>query len=116
MKMKNKIMHALDFELLKAHAIKKPKEFLYSHPEYRLSIWELLKLKYFIFLRSHGYSVAAITKHKEFYGLDFFVNKHVLIPRPDTELMVAEAIHEISNFKFPMSNQIQNPKSKILLI
>src|SRR3989344_796852 len=95
MKMKNKIMHALDFELLKAHAIKKPKEFLYSHPEYRLSIWELLKLKYFIFLRQRGYCVAAITKHKEFYGLDFFVNKHMLIPRPDTELMVTEAIEEI---------------------
>jgi release factor glutamine methyltransferase len=88
-------MDVLDFELLKAHAIKKPKEFLYSHPEYRLSVWELLKLKYFIFLRKYGYSIAAITKHKEFYGLDFFVNKYVLIPRPDTELMVTEAIEEI---------------------
>ncbi|TSC83995.1 MAG: release factor glutamine methyltransferase [Parcubacteria group bacterium Gr01-1014_13] len=94
MKMKNN-MDLIDFDLLKAHAIKKPKEFLYSHPEYRLSIWEWLKLKYFIFLRNHGYSVAAITKHKEFYGLDFFVNKHVLIPRPDTELMVTEVIEEI---------------------
>lgn len=81
----------MDLDLLKAHAINKPKEFLYSHPEYRLSIWEKLKLKYFLFLRQKGYSVAAITKHKEFYGLDFFVNKHVLIPRPDTELMVVEA-------------------------
>lgn len=88
-------MDVIDLDLLKAHAINKPKEFLYSHPEYSLSIWEQLKLKYFIFLRKRGYSVAAITKHKEFYGLDFFVNKHVLIPRPDTELMVTEAIEEI---------------------
>jgi release factor glutamine methyltransferase len=94
MKMKNN-MDVLDLELLKAHAINKPKEFLYSHPEYHLSIWENLKLKYFVFLRERGYSVAAITKHKEFYGLDFFVNKHVLIPRPDTELMVTEVISEI---------------------
>ncbi len=85
----------LDFDLLKAHAIKKPKEFLYSHPQYRLSVWEKLKLKYFVFLRQRGYSVATITKHKEFYGLDFFVNKNVLIPRPDTELMASEAIAEI---------------------
>mgnify|MGYP001599721155 FL=1 len=85
----------LDFDLLKARAIKKPKEFLYSHPEYRLSIWQQLRLKYFVFLRKKGYSVAAITKHKEFYGLDFFVNKNVLIPRPDTELMVTKAIEEI---------------------
>ena len=86
---------ALDFDLLKAHAIKKPKEFLYSHPEYKLSFLESIYLKYFIFLHKRGYSVAAITKHKEFYGLDFFVNKHTLIPRPDTELMAAEAIEEI---------------------
>ena len=85
-------MYALDFDLLKAHAIKKPKEFLYSHPEYKLSFLESIYLKYFIFLYKKGYSVAAIVGHNEFYGLDFFVNKHVLIPRPDTELMVTEAI------------------------
>ncbi len=82
-------------DLLRAHAIKKPKEFLYSHPEYKLSFLESIYLKYFIFLYKKGYSVAAIVGHKEFYGLDFFVNKYVLIPRPDTELMVAEAIEEI---------------------
>jgi release factor glutamine methyltransferase len=87
----------MDYDLLLAHAIKKPKEFVYSYPEYRLSIWQKLRLKYFLFLYKKGYSVAAITKHKEFYGLDFFVNKHVLIPRPDTELLVAEAIEEIKN-------------------
>jgi len=85
----------LDFDLLKAHAINKPKEFLYSHPEYKLSFLESIRLRYFIFLYKKGYSVAAIVGHKEFYGLDFFVNKHVLIPRPDTELMVIEAIEEI---------------------
>lgn len=84
-------------DLLRAHAIKKPKEFLYSHPEYKLSFLESIYLKYFLFLYKKGYSVAAITKYKEFYGLDFYVNKHVLIPRPDTELMVAEAIAEIKN-------------------
>lgn len=92
--------HALasfDLDLLLAAAIKKPKEFLYSHPEYRLSLWERLRLKYFLFLQKNGYSVAAIAKHKEFYGLDFLVNKNVLIPRPETELMVEEAIKEIKD-------------------
>ena len=99
MRTKNKTM---DFDLLKAHAINQPKEFLYSHPEYRLTIWEFLRLKYFVFLRKYGYSVATIVGHKEFYGLDFFVNKHVLIPRPDTEMMVAEVLNlksEILNHK-----------------
>lgn len=93
---------ALDFDLLKVHAINKPKEFLYSHPEYKLSFLESIYLKYFIFLYKKGYSVAAIIGHKEFYGLDFFVNKHTLIPRPDTELMVAETIEEIKNNNQPI--------------
>ncbi|MEK7681119.1 MAG: peptide chain release factor N(5)-glutamine methyltransferase [Patescibacteria group bacterium] len=86
---------ALDFELLLSAAIKKPKEFLFTHPEYKLSFLETLRLKYFVFLYKRGYSVAAITSHKEFYGLDFFVNKNVLIPRPETELMVESALEEI---------------------
>jgi release factor glutamine methyltransferase len=81
----------LNFDLLLAFSIGKPKEFLYSHPEYPISIIQYLRFRWFIHLYRKGYSIAAIVGHKEFYGLDFFVNKHVLIPRPDTELMVAEA-------------------------
>ncbi|MBI2037983.1 MAG: peptide chain release factor N(5)-glutamine methyltransferase [Candidatus Magasanikbacteria bacterium] len=87
----------LDFDLLLADTIKKPKEFLYSHPEYKLSLVEHIRLRYAIFLYKKGYSVAAIIGHKEFYNLDFFVNKHVLVPRPDTELMVDEAIKVLSH-------------------
>lgn len=104
------IMDIIDFDLLKAYAIKKPKEFLYSHPEYSLSIWEKLKLKYFVFLRNLGYSIAAIVGHKEFYGLDFYINKHVLIPRPDTELMVTEVIESINNLEY----RIQNTKITLI--
>ena len=84
-------MPQLDFDILLAFSIGKPREFLYSHPEHPVSIIQYLRFRWFIHRYKKGYSVAAITKHKEFYGLDFFVNKHTLIPRPDTELMVAEA-------------------------
>jgi release factor glutamine methyltransferase len=52
--------------------------------------------------RAKGEPVAYITHHKEFYGLDFYINKNVLIPRPETESLVEEAIRniEVRNSKF----------------
>ena len=42
--------------------------------------------------RKHGEPVAYLVGHKEFYGLDFYIDKRVLIPRPETELLVEAAI------------------------
>lgn len=41
-----------------------------------------------IFMRRRGKPVAYSTGHKEFFSIDFYVNRHVLIPRPETELLV----------------------------
>ena len=45
--------------------------------------------------RSQGLPVAYITGHKEFYGYDFYVSPAVLIPKPDTEILVERAIEII---------------------
>jgi release factor glutamine methyltransferase len=90
----NKIKPA-ELELLVAFIMKKKKEWVISHPEYNLNAERLARLKKTIRRVQNGFSVAAITGHKEFYGLDFFVDKHVLIPRPETELLVEKTINEI---------------------
>ncbi len=45
--------------------------------------------------RAQGKPIAYIVGHKEFMGLDFFVDERVLIPRPDTECLVGEALDYI---------------------
>ncbi len=86
-----------DLEVFIAEILGKDKSFVITNPQYNLSLLQYFKLLYFISQRKKGYSVAAIVGHKEFYNLDFFVNKHVLIPRPDTEIMVEEAIKIINH-------------------
>jgi len=41
-----------------------------------------------------------ITKHQEFMGMDFLVEKGVLIPRPETEILVEEVIQRLKNYKY----------------
>ena len=47
--------------------------------------------------RTQGKPLAYIVGHKEFYGLDFIVNKNTLVLRPETEMLVDEALNLLSN-------------------
>lgn len=99
------VLTTLDLDLLLAHSIGRSKEFIFSHPEYRLTFVQRSRWAYFFWLYRRVYSVAAITHHKEFYGLDFCVNKHVLIPRPETETLVDEAVKAVKNLESRILNQ-----------
>lgn len=92
--------HKIEIEILLAEVLKKPKEFLFMNPEYRMSESQIVRLNKAIKRRQKGEPIAYILGYKDFYGLRFKVNKNVLVPRPETEGMV----NIISNFQFPISN------------
>ena len=81
---------ALDAEILFCFALKISKEQLYTHPKTKLSIGQSTKINSLIKARLKGTPIAYIIGYKEFYGLHFIVNKHTLIPRPETELIIDE--------------------------
>jgi len=89
----------LDAELIIAHVLKKPREFVLAHPEQNTTYTQQNTINKLIKKRVQGIPLAYLTGHKEFYGLDFIVNKYTLIPRPDTELMVSLVLDEIERLK-----------------
>ncbi|MFA7319361.1 MAG: peptide chain release factor N(5)-glutamine methyltransferase [Parcubacteria group bacterium] len=89
----------LDLELLIAYILKKPREFVLTHPEYELSPLKIKNLELKITRRQREEPLAYILGFREFFGLPFLVSPATLIPRPETELMVEEALAEVESLK-----------------
>jgi len=85
----------LDAEVLLAYALRITRAQLHARRQGHLSSAELASYRQLIERRARHEPVAYIVGHKEFYGLDLFVDNRALIPRPETELLVEKAI-EIS--------------------
>ncbi len=93
-------------EMLLSFVIGHSKEYFYSHPEDKISIVKRVYLQKLILARLMGWSVAHLVGKKGFYGFDFMVDKHTLIPRPETELMVEKVLDMAKRSDFKMSNFI----------
>jgi release factor glutamine methyltransferase len=87
----------LDAQVLLSHTLHSQRSFLYAYPEHVLSSEQELQYLALIERRSRGEPVAYLTGHKEFYELDFLVDHRVLIPRPETELLVEAALNICRN-------------------
>ena len=97
---KNKIPTPhLDAEILLSHILKKPREYILAHPEKKLTKSHVTRYALCVTRKIKGKPVAYITGHKQFYGLNFYIDKNVLIPRPETELMIEEALRITHNMK-----------------
>jgi len=89
----------LDAQLLLCYACNIEQTAIIAHPEKPLSKEQQNTFDSIIFRRSQGEPLAYITGNKEFWSLEFMVNKHVLIPRPETELLVELALHALPHYK-----------------
>lgn len=82
----------LDAEVLLAHVLDRDRVYLYREPERPLEPDAVSRYNHLIERRVAGEPVAYLTGHKEFMGFDFLVGSRVLVPRPETELLVEHAL------------------------
>ncbi|MBN1380728.1 MAG: peptide chain release factor N(5)-glutamine methyltransferase [Deltaproteobacteria bacterium] len=87
----------LDAEVLLARCLGADRVELYKYPAKVLTAQELDGFQRWVERRLRGEPVAYITGRKEFWSLDFEVNHDVLIPRPDTEILVEEVLKVYGN-------------------
>jgi len=78
------------------------KAFTYAHPEHRLSAEETARVSDLVRRRAGHEPVQYISGQQEFYGREFKVTRDVMIPRPETELIVEEGISLISGIEKPL--------------
>ena len=83
----------LTAEVLLGHAVHCDRAYFYAHPEQELREVEWLHYGRYLDERMRGKPTQYITKRQEFYGREFRVTKDVLIPRPETELLVETIVN-----------------------
>lgn len=82
----------LDAEVLLAWQFGRDRAWLHAHPEHELSPEQVRAFACLVRRRMAREPLAYVTGQREFYGLDFAVTPAVLVPRPETELLVESAL------------------------
>lgn len=88
-----------DSQLILSHLLKVPRWKLITEREKALP--ENIQLQFFLLIekRAEGFPVAYLTGKKHFYGLEFDIEEGVLVPRPETEILVEEVLKRIPKEK-----------------
>lgn len=79
---------ALDAELLLSHVLQVPFAYLYTWPAQKLTVTQIRQFSELVARRNQGEPIAYLIGHQGFWTLDLLVQEGVLIPRPETELLV----------------------------
>jgi len=78
----------LDAEVLLCHCLNKNRSFLRAWPEHQPDADQVARFEELIAQRQRGMPVAYLIEKREFWSREFTVGPDVLIPRPDTELLI----------------------------
>lgn len=106
----------LDAEIILLHTLQRKnrkqsasdRAWIYTHGDYSLSRKQERDFFRLVGRRSKFEPAAYITGEKEFYGLSFHVDKNVLIPRPETEILADEALKDIT-WRLNLQTEVQPP-------
>src|SRR5882672_10589454 len=86
---------------LAAHVLGRDRSFILSHAEDQVREEQTERFRDYVERRAHGEPLQYITGHQEFFGLEFEVTSDVLIPRPETELLIETALSVVSPNETP---------------
>ena len=88
---------SLTAEVLLRHVLDISRVRLFQDPDAEITPEQYARFAILVERHIHGEPVAYLTGRKEFYGLDFHVDRSVLIPRPETELLIETALALVGN-------------------
>ena len=102
----------IDVSVILKYILEKDDVWILSHNNVLLTNSQYQKFRRLIRRRKRGEPIAYLTGHKEFNGLDFIVNKNVLIPRPETEALV-ENVLEFIKFRLKADRPLDEKVHKV---
>ncbi len=91
----------LDAQLILAHVLERDRTWLFAHHEEELSARHAHCFAELVMRRMNHEPVAYLIQRREFYGLEFYVDQRVLIPRPETELLVDAVLAQLQMQGYP---------------
>lgn len=101
----------LDAQVMLCHLTRRTRASLIANPDLVLDPEIAARFRDWVGLRANGKPVAQIIGEREFYGRRFFVDENVLIPRPETEILVEQALK-----RFLSQNWLEVPAVRPLLL
>ncbi|WP_053941779.1 peptide chain release factor N(5)-glutamine methyltransferase [Helicobacter ailurogastricus] len=92
------VRNALESELLLSYVLGVDRVYLHIHAQEELEEFAFERFMHMVRVRAKGRPIEYITNEVSFYGRTFFVDERVLIPRPETEILVGQASKLIQDY------------------